>query len=68
MNDFKSMPGLVYAAHTDSIVTQNELDAKYLGNGLGQMKLETTVKRGIFPAPKTYIVIGHSDKIIKCAA
>ena len=62
MNTFKMLPGLIYS-DTDSIVTQYELDPMYIGPNLGQMKLETQIKIGYFPAPKVYIIKDHDDKI-----
>lgn len=44
----------VWYCDTDSIVTDIELPAEYVGPGLGMMKLEQTIDRAYFCSPKVY--------------
>jgi len=45
---------LIYT-DTDSFVLSKDLNEKFIGKNLGQMKLENKIKEGIF-AGKNYIV------------
>lgn len=55
MSKFKKFSHLnIYYTDTDSIDVDQELDPKYVGEELGQMKLEHTFKEAIFLAPKVY--------------
>ncbi len=46
----------VYYCDTDSIVTDVQLDDKYIGTDIGQMKLEAELLQGIFLLPKVYAI------------
>ena len=56
----------LYYSDTDSAVTDRPLPAELVGPALGQMKLEYTIKKAVFLAPKVYGFITTSgDEIIK---
>lgn len=46
--------GSIYYTDTDSIVTDIKLEDKYVGNEIGKLKLEHTIKEGYFISNKTY--------------
>jgi len=51
------MPGYtVYYSDTDSIVLNRPLPNSFVGNELGQMKLEHLVLKGVFLGPKFYAI------------
>lgn len=52
----------VFYHDTDSIVVQNPLPAAVVGKELGQMKLEYTIRQGVFAGPKLYSIITDEDK------
>jgi hypothetical protein len=55
MSIFKNNPDFnLYYSDTDSSVTDKPLPDFMVGNKLGQMKLEHTINRGVFLAPKVY--------------
>lgn len=55
INSLKHLDNInVYYSDTDSLVTDKLLPSKYLGNKLGQLKLESKIKKGYFIAPKVY--------------
>jgi hypothetical protein len=47
----------LYYSDTDSVVIDKELPQFMVGDGLGQLKLESVVKRAVFLAPKVYALI-----------
>jgi hypothetical protein len=56
----------VFYHDTDSIIVQKPLNPEVVGEELGQMKLEYTIKEGIFAGPKLYAVIkGNNNVTIK---
>jgi len=58
MNTFKNMTNNpCYYSDTDSLVLKYKLPDIYVGNNLGQFKLEYNIKLGLFPAPKIYYLI-----------
>ena len=66
--DILSKNGSIYYADTDSIVTDIKLDNDIVDPKLlGKLKLEHTVKKGIFVSGKTYCLIDNNDKTIKRA-
>jgi hypothetical protein len=62
---FLNIPGneAIYA-DTDSAVLPKELDSKFVGKELGQMKLVHTIKKGIFIRKKFYLLETKDDIII----
>ena len=56
MGNFKNSDHILYYTDTDSIVTNKPLESKWVGNKLGQLKLEHEVLLGIFIAPKVYLI------------
>lgn len=67
MYDFKNIKdNKCYYTDTDSIFLEKELDNKFVGDKLGDFKLEYKVDRALFIAPKVYCVkIKDSiDKIV----
>jgi hypothetical protein len=52
----------VYYTDTDSIVTDKPIDPSYIGKGLGQLKLEYKVSKGVFLSPKVYSIITDEGK------
>jgi DNA polymerase family B len=55
MSQFLGDPSLqILYTDTDSAYIKGKLDPKYIGTGLGQMKLEYTFKEAVFLAPKVY--------------
>ena len=55
MSIFKNNPNFkLYYSDTDSIFIDKSLPNEYVGNKLGQMKLEYIIKRAVFLAPKVY--------------
>ena len=56
----------LYYSDTDSIVTDKPLPEYMIGNELGQLKLEHTITKAIFLAPKVYALItSEGEQIIK---
>lgn len=56
----------VYYTDTDSIYTTEKLEGHFIGNQLGQMKLENKILKGVFIVPKTYYFINSLyQKIVK---
>jgi hypothetical protein len=52
---FFNVPGLIiYYTDTDSIVTNMPLPEQFVGNKLGQFKLEHTFEEAVFLSPKVY--------------
>ena len=57
MYDFKNIKGNeCYYTDTDSIFVKKKLDDKYIGNSLGEFKLEYEIEKAMFIAPKVYYV------------
>ena len=67
INKFKNLPNNPYlGGDTDSAIFKYPLDQKFIGKGLGMMKLEGEVVRGIFADKKLYYMIdGEGNTIIK---
>ena len=60
--------GKIYYTDTDSLVTDiplENININYVGNKLGQFKLEHIIKEGYFISNKTYCILDNNDKIIK---
>lgn len=52
MSLFKKNPNFnLYYSDTDSAVIDRQLDSEFVGNKLGQMKLEHTINKAVFLAP-----------------
>ena len=65
INEYKNILGNpCIMSDTDSVVLPYELDAKYVGVELGQMKLEYEIKHGIFIRKKRSAIKSSTDKII----
>lgn len=54
----------VYYTDTDSIVTDKALRDSFIGKGLGQLKLEYNIAKGVFLAPKVYSIINDLGKVV----
>lgn len=69
LNDYKNIPGNpCIMSDTDSAVLPNPLPDNLVGNGLGQMKLENKIKRGIFIRKKLYYILNsENQEIIKAS-
>jgi hypothetical protein len=67
MSVFKNNPEFnLYYSDTDSIVIDSPLPSKYIGSALGQVKLEHTINKAVFLAPKVYgLVDVDGNEIIK---
>lgn len=67
MSFFKNNPNFkLYYSDTDSAVIDAPLPDFMVGNGLGQMKLEHTINKAIFLAPKVYGLVDiDGNEIIK---
>ena len=67
MSQFKNIDGVkLYYSDTDSIIVNKPLSDASVGNKLGQVKLECTIKRGVFLAPKVYgLITTEGETIIK---
>jgi hypothetical protein len=65
INEFKNIEGnnCIYS-DTDSVVLEKELSNNYIGNEIGQMKLEQKIKSGVFARKKLYAIINENDKLI----
>ena len=56
----------IYYSDTDSIITNKPLDPEFVGDKLGQFKLECIIKRAVFLAPKVYgLITDTGEQIIK---
>jgi hypothetical protein len=63
MSQFKNNPLYkIYYSDTDSIVTNKPLSNDVIGVALGQVKLEHTIKKAVFLAPKVYALITENDE------
>jgi hypothetical protein len=67
INDYKNIPGnLCIMSDTDSAVLKKPLPGYCVGKGLGQLKLESEVKKGIFIKKKLYYILNsENQEIIK---
>ena len=65
MSQFKNDPNFkLYYSDTDSIFTNKPLPESMVGTALGQLKLEYTIKKAVFLAPKVYALITEDGKEI----
>ncbi|OAX30510.1 hypothetical protein K503DRAFT_705180, partial [Rhizopogon vinicolor AM-OR11-026] len=63
MAQFKNNPNYkLYYSDTDSIIIDKPLSDDKIGNNLGQVKLECTIKKAVFLAPKVYGLITKDGK------
>jgi hypothetical protein len=67
MSAFKNRSNFnLYYSDTDSIVIDQPLDDSIVGKELGQLKLEHTISRAIFLAPKVYgLITEGGEEVIK---
>ena len=65
INMLKHLEGMsTYYSDTDSIFTNKLLSEEFIGNKLGQLKLENNIKIAYFIAPKVYCIITQDNKVI----
>ena len=65
MSNFKNNPNFnLYYSDTDSVVIDKALSDNMVGNKLGQVKLEYTISKAVFLAPKVYGLITEDGKEI----
>ena len=65
MSQFKnSKDYILYYSDTDSLYISGKIDDKFVGNGLGQFKLENEFKDIVFLAPKVYAGITLNDELV----
>ena len=65
INEYKNIPGNpCIMSDTDSVVLPYPLPDPLVGNGLGQMKLEYKIKKGIFIKKKLYYILTSDNKEI----
>jgi DNA polymerase type B, organellar and viral len=67
MSNFKNNPNFtLYYSDTDSIfvvfLVDDALPESMIGNNIGQLKLESTIKKAVFLAPKVYAYITEDGK------
>jgi hypothetical protein len=55
----------LYYSDTDSLILDCELPQEYVGNALGQFKLEYLVEKGVFLGPKLYAIQVIEDGVLK---
>ena len=67
MSYFKNNPLFnLYYSDTDSAVVDRQINPKMIGSALGQVKLEHTIKKAVFLAPKVYgLVDVEGNEVIK---
>ena len=67
MSVFKNNPMFnLYYSDTDSVVVDKQLPESTVGNELGQLKLEHTIRKAVFLAPKVYgLVDVEGNEVIK---
>jgi hypothetical protein len=65
LNEYRKLTKIVYT-DTDSIITEEPIDSKYIGSNIGQMKLENEIIEGYFIKPKLYgyLNINGKEKIV----
>jgi hypothetical protein len=61
MYDFVNRSDCIYT-DTDSVILKNPLDDKFIGDDLGEMKLEAKCSRGVFVRPKFYFLEEETGK------
>lgn len=49
---------------TDSIVTDKPISSEFIGKGLGQLKVEYKINKGVFLAPKVYSFVTDTGKMV----
>jgi len=65
INDYKNIPGNpCIMSDTDSAVLTKPLPKQFIGQELGQLKLEHEIKMGIFIKKKLYYILNSNDKEI----
>jgi len=65
MSQLKQNPNLnLYYSDTDSAVNDMPLNEELVGNKLGQLKLECTIDKAVFLAPKIYALVTIEGKEI----
>lgn len=65
MSQFKNNPNYtLFYSDTDSIILNKPLNPAFVGKNLGQVKLEYTISRAVFLAPKVYGLITIDGKEI----
>jgi hypothetical protein len=65
INEYKNIPGNpCLMSDTDSAVLPKPLPKHLVGTGLGQMKLENKINKGIFIRKKLYCILDSNDKVI----
>ena len=63
--DILNKGGSIYYSDTDSIVLdKHHLDPNWIGDSIGQFKLEYTIKEAYFISNKTYCLILNNNEII----
>jgi hypothetical protein len=66
MSEFKNNPNFnLYYSDTDSIDIEQEIDPKYIGKELGQMKLECIFDEVVYLAPKVYGARLNNEDLVK---
>jgi hypothetical protein len=66
MSQFKTNKNIsIYYSDTDSLDVDRELDLKYIGHGLGLLKLEHVFNDAIFLAPKMYGGVTDTYELVK---
>ncbi len=65
INIFKNMPdNYCYYSDTDSCFLEHSLDDKYVGNGIGKMKIVNEISKGIFINKKLYAIKDNKSNVI----
>lgn len=65
INEYKNIPGNpCIMSDTDSAVLPKPLPGNLVGKGLGQMKLEHELKKGVFIRKKLYSIINSNNQVI----
>jgi hypothetical protein len=69
INPFKNIKSnRLYYSDTDSLILENELSSKIVGNELGQWKLEAVIEKGVFIRPKLYSYVTNEGILKKVAS
>jgi len=65
ISQYKNIDGnKYYGGDTDSVIMEKELDAKFVGKGLGQMKKECSIALGLFADKKLYLTVDDAGAIV----
>ena len=65
MSKFKNKPDInLYYSDTDSIIISGDIDPRYIGNELGQFKIEHIIKIAFFLGPKVYGFLTDKDQVV----